>query len=551
MKKYLLLTVLCLFGALMVCLAQEPAPGTAPTEGSPVGTADKEPAPATAGEKPVTPPEPAPLTMKQVMDKPFTVKLVKGIDIREFLRSLAKIGPLNIVTTRSVTGQVTYFIENATIGDVLEIVLITNGLAKEIRGDIIHIMTEAEYLNLYGKSYNSRLVVKTYQMEYVLPKRVANFLEQIKSKTVGSQILPDDGTRTLLIIEVQDKIKEMEEIIKLLDVPPETLTFELNNAKVDEIYTKIDAIKTPNFGEIQMDKRTKRFIVTDHASVLEKVARLIHDFDGKPRQVLIEAKVIQIGLTDEFAMGVKWEQVFSQYSAFKNVNLVGNFPVQGDLAKKTNLTATFGTLTSTHYSYVLQALKALGENKLISAPRLITLSDNKAEFHIGNKIQYYTTSQTPAATGTTPGTVETPAYIDEGVTISVTPSVNPDKYITMEITPSIKKVTEWRVTGQGNPYPAVIEDANTTTNVIVKDGVTIVIAGLIKDEKRKDSAGIPFVSQLPIVGPLLSSKREYMVKTETVIFLTPHIISGDADSSVITKQYDLDKKQPKELKPIR
>ena len=89
------------------------------------------------------------------------------------------------------------------------------------------------------------------------------------------------------------------------------------------------------------------------------------------------------------------------------------------------------------------------------------------------------------------------------------------------------------------------------TNVMVKDGVTVVIAGLIKDEKRKDSAGIPFVSQLPILGPLLSSKREFIVKTETVIFLTPYIITGDADSSNKTKQYDLEKKEPKELKLIK
>jgi type II secretory pathway component GspD/PulD (secretin) len=451
-----------------------------------------------------------------------------------------------------VSGQLTFLLENVTIGDALEIVLITNGLAKEIKGkDIINIMTEAEYQALYGKPYNTRLVVKTYQMQFVLPSRVAVFLENIRSTQVRSQIIPDNGTRTLVIIEVQDKIKEMEELIKRLDVPAETLTFELSNASVDDITPMVLALLTPGYGDIKTDKRTKSFIVTDHASVLENITRLVHDFDGKPKQVLIEAKMVQIQLSDEFNMGVKWDQVFSGFSKFKDFKFEGNFPVVADAAKKINLTSTVGTFPQGNFKYVLQALQTFGDNKLISAPRLITLSDKRAEFHIGNTIRYYTTAQTPAATGSTPGTSETKEEVEEGVTLRVTPSINKDGYITMEIIPDITKVIEWKTTGQGNPYPAIRQTATSTTNVMVKNGVTIVIAGLIKDEKETSYSGIPFVSQLPIIGKLLSSKRDFIVKSETVIFMTPHIVTGDADSSIKSKQYEFESKETKELKPVR
>jgi len=543
MRNYLLLIISFLLIAL-ICGAQEPAPNTAPVEKEPV------PAPTITGENPVTPTAQAPLTLEQIFDKPFSANLRK-VDVSELLRSLSRIGPLNIVATKSVGGQLTFLLENVTIGDALEIVLITNGLAKEIKGNIIHIMTEAEYQALYGKPYNTRLVVKTYQLQNVLPKKVANFLENIKSKTIGSQILPDDGTRTLVIIEVQDKIKEMEELIKQLDVPAETLTFELNNASVDDITPLVTALLTPGYGDIKSDKRTKRFIVTDHASVLENITRLVHDFDGKPKQVLIEAKMVQIQLTDEFNMGIKWDQVFSGFSKLNDFKFEGNFPVVADAAKKINLTSTVGTFPQGNFKYVLQALQTFGNNKLISAPRLLTLSDKKAHFHVGNTIQYYTTVLGPAATGTTAGTSETREYVEEGVKLTVTPSINKEGYITMEIIPDITKVLEWKITGQGNPYPATIQKAISTANVMVKDSVTIVIAGIIKDEKEMSYAGIPFVSQLPIIGKLLSSKREYLVKSETVIFLTPHIITGDADSSIISKKYEFDKKEPKELKPVR
>lgn len=546
MKNYLLLAVTFLVMAL-VCGAQEPAPVPAPVENQPV--------PGLTAENPMTPTEQAPLTMEQIMAKPLSANL-KNAEVRDLLRLLARKGPLNIVATKSVSGQLTFLLENVTIGDALEIVLITNGLAKEIKGkDIINIMTEAEYQSLYGKPYNTRLVVKTYQLQYVLPKRVATFLENIKSKNVSSQIIPDDGTRTLVIIETQDKIKEMEDLIKRLDVLPETLTFELKNANIADITPLVTALLTPNYGDVKTDIRTKKFIVTDHAAVLENITRLVHDFDGKPKQVLIEAKMIQITLSDEFNMGVNWTQVFSQYSSFKDVKLVGNFPLlvaNSHPAQTSNLTTTIGTIPANNYSLVVKALKQLGENKLISAPRLIALSDKVAKFEVvRDEVKPTTSTTNPTGTGggTSTQTV-TVEFIPIGVMLKVTPSINDDKYITMLIEPEISNLVRYEQLSTGDRVP-IKEKATTSTNVMVKDGVTIVIAGLIRDDKESSSAGVPIVSQIPIIGALFSARSSKTVKTETVIFLTPRIISGDADSSVPSKQYDFEQKEPKELKPVR
>jgi len=531
----------------LICGAQEPASDKAPAENQPV--------PAGTSEKPITPTEQAPLTLDQIMAKPLSANL-KNAEVRDLLRLLARKGPLNIVATKSVAGQLTFLLENVTIGDALEIVLITNGLAKEIKGkDIINIMTEAEYQSLYGKPYNTRLVVKTYQLQYVLPRRVATFLENIRSRNVSSQILPDDGTRTLVIIEVQDKIKEMEELIKRLDILPETLTFELKNANITDITPLVTTLLTPGYGEIKTDNRTKKFIVTDHAVVLENITRMIHDFDGKPRQVLIEAKMIQITLSDEFNMGINWTQVFSQYSSFKDVKLVGNFPMlvaNSHPAQTTNFTTTVGTIPANHYSMVVKALKQLGENKLISAPRLIALADKEATFEVvRDEVKPTTSTTNPTGTGggTSTQTV-TVEFIPIGVMLRVTPSINEEKYITMLIKPEISNLVRYEQLSTGDRVP-IKEKATTSTNVMVKDGVTIVIAGLIRDEKETSSAGVPIISQIPFIGMLFSARSEKMVKTETVIFLTPHIITGDSDSSVISRKYDFEEKNPKELKPVR
>ena len=546
MKNYLLLIVSFLFVAL-ICGAQEPASGNAPDETQAV--------PDVAAENPVTPANQAPLTLEQIMAKPLSANL-KNAEVRDLLRLLARKGPLNIVATKAVSGQLTFLLENVTIGDALEIVLITNGLAKEIKGkDIINIMTEAEYQSLYGKPYNTRLLVKTYQLQYVLPSRVAVFLENIQSRNVGSKIIPDNGTRTLVIIEVQDKIKEMEDLINRLDILPETLTFELKNANITDITALVTALLTPNYGDIKTDTRTKKFIVTDHAAVLESITRLVHDFDGKPRQVLIEAKMIQINLSDEFNMGVNWSQIFSSSSAFKDVSLIGSFPMLVDKshpAQTSNLTTTIGTIPANNYSMVVKALKQLGENKLISAPRLIALADKEATFEVvRDEVKPTTSTTNPTGTGggTSTQTV-TVEFVPIGVMLRVTPSINEDKYITMLIQPEISNLVRYEQLSTGDRVP-IKEKATTSTNVMVKDGVTIVIAGLIRDEKQTGSAGIPILSKIPLLGMLVSARSEKTVKTETVIFLTPHIITGDSDSSIISKKYDFEQKEPKELKPVR
>jgi type II secretory pathway component GspD/PulD (secretin) len=525
MKKYLLFILVYLVFSF-TSDAQETKPPSLPAEAS-----------AKAGQD----------SLEQILAKKFSAGF-KKVEVREFLRMLQNIGPLNIVLSKAVTGDLTFVLENVTIGEALEVTLITNSLAKEIRGNIIHIMTETEYQALYGKPYNTRLAVKTFQLQHTLPKLVGLFLADIRSR--NGSLLPDDGTRNLLIIDVPEKIQEMEEVIKRLDVPAETETFELKNASIDDILPEVNKLLTVNYGDVKTDKRMKRFIVTDHPQVLEKVAYLVKRFDAKPRQVLIEAKIIQITLKDEFAMGIDWTQVFSHASAFKDVKLVGRFPIKGDAGQKINLTATVGTIPKTHYEIILKALKAFGENKVVSAPRIITLADKEAMFKVTKEEPYYEGSETINPQTGQSTKVYTPKIKDIGPTLTVTPSINEDKYISMVIKPEITEFIDYAPTPMGDRYP-IVQKATTTTNVMVKDGVTIVIAGLLKEEKQKISEGIPFLSQLPLIGPLFSSKREYVARTETVIFLTPYIVTGDFDTSVLSKDSEMERKEPKGLKPLR
>lgn len=480
--------------------------------------------------------------------KPYGA-IAKDMQIKTFLEIIQQKTNLNIVATKEVGGSVTFLLDKVTIGDALEIALITNNLAKEIKGNIVHIMTEAQYNALYNEAYNSRRVIKTFQMQNISPKKMQTFIDGLTDKK--AKIIPDDGTGTLVVMDVPERMQQIEEAIKKLDISIETRVFELKNAKEGDILNTVSAAVTKDYGSVTSDARMHRLIVSDSPRNMENIANLIRALDAKPRQVLIETKMIQVTLSNEFAMGINWQQVFSQFSKWENVKFVGTFPMSTKLVKNTQLETKIGTIPSTHYEMTIKALEAYGTNKIISAPRIIAMQDKPARFMVGTKEAYVTVTVTQTTASTT--TAEKVEFVDVGVMLDVTPSINEDGFVVMQIKPEISSVTNQVTTSQGNIIP-IVEKATTETSVMVKDGVTIVIAGLIKDDKQSRKSGIPILSSIPIIGPIFGATTETTVKTETVVFMTPYIISGDVDTSILSEKERLEEfmeKKLKELKTIR
>ncbi|MFA5795507.1 MAG: secretin N-terminal domain-containing protein [Candidatus Brocadiia bacterium] len=535
-----------LVGMIAISLAVLGGPaaiGKEKAEGQPTGFRDQ-PDQITTFQPPLDP------KIQEGLAKMFSLQ-VKEIKIKDFLTMVQKQSNINIVATKDVDGLLTFLLDKVTIGDALEIALITNKLAKEIKGNIVHIMTEAEYQNIYGEAYNSRRIVKTYRLQNVSAKKMRTFLDNIKTPQLG-KIVEDEGTGILIVIDVPDRMLQIDEAVKRLDVPIETRIFELKYARVKDVMDAVNKTLTKEgYGELRVDERMNRLIVNDAPRNMDSIATLIKALDGKPRQVLIETKMIQVVLGSEFSMGINWKQVFSQYSKWEDVKFVGAFPMAGKLGKVTNLETQIGTIPATHYEMVIKALQAYGNNKMISAPRLIAMQDKPAKFMVGSKEAYVTVTTTQTQSSTTSS--ESVQFEDVGIILEVTPTINEDRFIEMKVKPEISSVTKQIQTSSGNIIP-IVEKATTDTVVMVKDGVTIVIAGLIKDEKQSQKNGVPILSQIPIIGMFFGSTTDTTVKTETVIFLTPYIISGDVDASILSKKKELEElmdKKLKELKPIK
>lgn len=476
--------------------------------------AQESPLPATLNPQP----EESGLSQKISLD-------LRGIEITEVLKFLAAKGNLNIVTKAGISGKVTLFLKDVTIEDALEVILILNNLAFEEINGVLYVMTEAEYQTLHGKSFGERRRLKTLQLKYASPVDMSAILKEIKS-AIGKVII-DKETGAIILIDTPEKLTQMEEIIAKFDQPgfgwPLTeQKFKLTYAEAGEIEDDVSKILTKNIGKLKVDERTNTLIVTDLPQKIEEVEQMLTAFDTPPRQVLIEAKIVQVTLDDDFKMGIEWDRLLSQ-AKFHSLRFTASFPASSLSAYQK---ISVGTLATDDYTATINLLKSVGETKLISSPRIAALSGEEAKILVGTREAYVTQTISQAETTTT--TAESIEYVDVGVKLHVTPIVHPDGFITMKIKPEVSSVIRTLTTAQGSQVP-IIDTTEVETRVMVKDGVSVIIAGLIKDKKQVTKKSTPFFGSIPFLGVLFRSESEEIDKTETVVFLTPHIISGEVD----------------------
>jgi type II secretory pathway component GspD/PulD (secretin) len=450
----------------------------------------------------------------------------QDMEITDALKFLAVKGNLNIVASTNITGTINLLLTDVTIGDVLEVILVVNNLAYEIQGNIIKVITAEDYEKLYGRAFYDQKKVEIVQLKYAPSANVGAMLEGVKSN-IG-RVIYDEAAGTVVLVDTPEKIEQMKEVIKTAEMPTVsrayptvTETFQLQYAKAEDLNEKIAGILTPEIGEIQIDSRTNRIVVTDLPHKIEKTKILIETFDEKTQEVFIEAKVVQVSLDDHFQWGVDWDEV-------AKIN-GGSTIFQPEVTLPESLT-TGGSLTVTStgadVNLVLEALDALQDIQIISNPHLAVIDGEEAKIVVASKQPYAVTTSSLSEGTTTTATDIT--FVDIGVTLIVVPKINREGFITMDVKSEISESTTNYTYGDPATTVPIVETRDAETTVMVKDGTTIIIAGLIKDEKRITHNRVPFFGYIPFIGPsLFTNKDEEIVKTETVIFLTPRIITGD------------------------
>ncbi len=448
---------------------------------------------------------------------------IKGMDIVEVFKMLSSRYNMNIIVGKNVSGKVTLFLKDVDVWDAFEILILANDLAYEKKDDIINITTQRDYEVLYGERFQTKKRVKIVKLKYAKPQDISKVLTQMKTN-IG-KILVDDNSNTVVLIDTPESMANMNEYIKSADMPVQTKVFDLNYAQAEKLGTKLQDSMTKGIGSMKVDERTNKIAITDYPKKINEMTNIIEAFDEKPLQVLVDAQIIEVRPSDKFEMGVDWD-----YWLRKNYHLAALLPTAGAVS-----TLAIGVAAETltkkpekigQYKAIIDILRTIGDAKILSSPRIMVLNNQEAKILVGTKDAYITSTTSQAGSGTAV-TSQSVNFVDVGIKLYVTPTINRDGFVTMKIRPEISSATRTNITsaGQITQIP-IVSTSETETTVLVKDGVTIIIAGLKKDEKSLSEKRIPFIGDIPILGLLFRNTSDEVKKTEIVILLTPHIVTG-------------------------
>jgi len=246
--------------------------------------------------------------------------------------------------------------------------------------------------------------------------------------------------------------------------------------------------------------------------------QIIGGVDLRPLQVLIEVTIAEVQRNRSIDFGVS--------GVSKRDNKTGNTasitgPSQSSaLDLIAELTGGHGAVT---YDVAINALEQRGDVRVLSLPVIIAQNNRQAVLNVGSSRPFVQISQTVPNDPT--GRVQTVQYIDVGTTLTITPTINPDGYVNLQVAQ-----TDNSATNEVQFDAPVIDKREATTQIFIRDGQTTVIGGLADNTRQNNQSGLPFISRIPFIGALLfGNYSKSDATTELFLFLTPHIISSDDD----------------------
>jgi len=422
--------------------------------------------------------------------EPISVNL-KDVDLKDFFRLIHEISGLNVVLDPNVKGTLTIVLDEVPWDQALDIVLINNGLDKQLNGNVLRIATK----DTLKKEAETARDLQKAQAEAVAPVTVTRVLSYAKASTV------------------RDTLK------KFLSAR----------------------------GDIYSDDRSNQLIIRDIPSNLPTLDNLMRQLDRKSQQVEIEARVVEATRSFSQDIGVQWGfagTTTSGRSVFGGAPQVGVSPITTgtglpqppliatpvssssgsttpSLPLNVNLPA--GAPTSGFYfghrspnfavDLFITAAEAKGVGKLLSKPKIITQNNEKATVKQGTKVPIQTTINNTISV----------QYIDAVLQLQVTPQITAEGTVFMDVLVENTQIDNGIPRVQGIP---ALDTQSAETKVLVADGGTVVIGGIIITQQQTSVTEVPVLGSIPVIGRLFREQAVNITSSELLFFLTPTIIPG-------------------------
>ena len=412
----------------------------------------------------------------------------QNIEVRAVLQLIADFTDLNLVASDTVEGNITLRLQNVPWDQAMELVLKTKGLDSRQVGNVLMVAPASE-------------IAERERQEIEANKQLAE-LAPLKSEFI------------------QIRYAKAANVVTLFDAGSEQ-----------------GGSLVSGRGSVVVDDRTNSIIVTDTAAKLDEIRALIENVDVPIRQVMIEARIVIASSDVDEQLGIKWgggyfeSDADSVLSVARNIEtttainqaVLGGTAIAPPTAPFVDLgiaSATSGfalgfTSNDLFLSAELAALEAAGEGEVVSQPKVITGDKQQATIKSGTEIPY----QEGAASGAT-----TTQFKEAVLKLDVTPNITPDDRILLDLVVNQDSVGELVPSANGGVVPS-INTTELTTQVLVGNGETVMLGGVFKNEETIQVQKVPVLGDLPGVGPMFRSTVSTNKKVETLIFITPRILS--------------------------
>src|SRR6202161_379724 len=446
-------------------------------------TPDAAAASAAAAQQAATPPPAG-----RYSGEPISVNL-KDVDLRDFFRLIHEISGLNVVVDPAVKGSLTIVLDDVPWDQALDIVLKNNGLDKQLDGNVLRIATKD-----------------------TLKKEADQNRELAKAQAEAADVV--------------------------------TTTRQLSYAKAEDLVATLKKFLSSR-GDVLADVRSNTLIIRDIPSVLPVMDNLLRQLDRKSQQVEIEARVVAANRSFTRDIGTQFAAAVSLgggQSLLGGASTVGTSPIvrnsplplppiivgngganvtSGSMPLITNLGASTPTsalsyaFSSQNFAldFIISAAEERGVGKLISKPKVITQNNQKAIVKQGTKIPVQTIVNNTVSV----------QFVDAVLELDVIPQITADGTIYMDVDVKNDAIDSSIPRVQGIP---AIDTQESNTKVLIADGGTVVIGGVIVTQQRTDVQQVPLLGSLPVVGNLFKHTTVSSTAQELLFFLTPRILPG-------------------------
>ncbi len=485
------------------------------------------------------------------------------VDIRIVLKTISDITGINFVIDESVKGTVTVIsptnIRLDEVYKVLESILEVKGFAAVPAEGVVKIVPRAEAAqrnlqvrigsNPYEIPQSDSLVTQIIPLSYADATEVSRIIKPLLARSSYMAIYP--RTNSILITDISSNIHHVAKIIQQLDVqrPSRAGNFHvmyLKNAQAKEVAESLTtalinlrragSIEATQHVQVTPDEGTNALIITASVQDYEVIADIIEKLDILREQVLVEMLIMEVSKEGLKEIGIDWATLDEAVADSVRFFAATNFGPRVDFASGDLEGLSVGTWkksgSTTNIGSMITALEKQTGINILSTPHIMTSNHHKASIVVGENRPFVTESRITETTDLlTPTVIKTYEYKDVGISLEIVPHISQGGLVRLEINSEFTKLVE---TTSSSDTPTTAK-RQAQTVVSMNSGSTIVIGGLIRDDKTTVEKKVPLIGDIPLVGGLFRYEKDELQKTNLLIFITPYVLSSQKDLEQITE----------------